>query len=69
MKSLKTTIVKFLGERDENDLSRQDAIAMAVIEKAMKGDLHAVAFIRDMTDKPKKEEAVSPQTVTVRVLK
>ncbi|MBR5783213.1 MAG: hypothetical protein IKY33_03195 [Clostridia bacterium] len=68
MKSFKSTMTGLLAAR-EGEVSRQEAIARAIIEKAMAGDLHAAAFIRDLTDKKKSPQAdKSIRTVTVRVL-
>lgn len=70
MKSFKSCMEGLLREKiqtESGSTSRQDAIAMAIIDKAMKGDLPAVNFIRELTEKKgsgKKEEEV----VRVRVI-
>ena len=71
MKTLKSVMLGELRQKVETEsgesVSRQSAIALAIIDKAMKGDLHAAAFIRDLTDKATEEKAL-PQSVTVRVI-
>ncbi|MBQ6946614.1 MAG: hypothetical protein IJN42_01075 [Clostridia bacterium] len=51
-------------------MTRRDALVLAVIEKAMKGDLPAVNFIKEMTEKKgEKKERATEEVVRVRVLK
>lgn len=48
--------------------SRMDAIALAVVDKAMKGDLSAINFIRELTQKREKSVKGSEEIVRVRVI-
>lgn len=71
MKTLKSVMLKELEQKmempDGESISRQSAIALAVINKAIQGDLHAVAFIRDLTDKAAAEKTPA-QSVTVKII-
>jgi len=71
MKSFKSCMEGLLREKiqtESGSTSRQDAIAMAIIDKAMKGDLPAVNFIRELTEKKesgrKEEEVVRVRVIT-----
>ncbi len=71
MKSFKTCITGLLQEKVESEsgsISRQDAIAMAIIDKAMRGDLPAVNFIRELTEKKESAKGKSEEVVKVRVV-
>lgn len=72
MKSFKSCISSLLQEQVEaqgTSMSRQDAIAMAIIDKAMKGDLPAVNFIRELTEKKKADKAKNAdEVVRVKVI-
>lgn len=69
-KSFKSLFEKALNECIETEhsgsISRRDAIVLAVIEKAMKGDLPSVNFIKDLTEK-KKATKTKPTEEVVRV--
>lgn len=73
MNSFKTTMETLLNETIETELgerSRVDAIALAVIDKAMKGDLASVNFIRELTGKREKAAAkATEEVVRVRVIR
>lgn len=71
MKSFKSCMEGLLREKiqtESGSTSRQDAITMAIIDKAMKGDLPAVNFIRELTEKKesgrKEEEVVRVRVIT-----
>ena len=71
MKSFKSCMEGLLREKiqtESGSTSRQDAVAMAIIDKAMKGDLPAVNFIRELTEKKesgrKEEEVVRVRVIT-----
>lgn len=70
MKSLKSCMKRLLREEVESEsgsICRQDAIAMAIIDKAMRGDLPAVNFIRELTEK-KASAKTKGEEVRVRVI-
>ena len=69
--SLRSRIKQLLREEVESEsgsISRQDAIAMAIIDKAMRGDLPSVNFIREMTERKKNTSNKREETVRVRVI-
>ena len=75
MKSLKTLILEMLseevdpeGEIKTQKISRQRAIALAIVEKAMRGDLPAVNFIRDLTDSKSPRRSEGEQIIQIRVI-
>lgn len=71
MRSLKSCMKQLLREEVESEsgsISRQDAIAMAIIDKAMRGDLPAVNFIRELTEKKNVAPKMARETVRVRVI-
>ena len=52
-KSMQTLLKEALAqtvEKDGQEISRKDAIVQAVLEKAMRGDLPSINFIREMTE-------------------
>ena len=55
-------------ESENGSICRQDAIAMAIIDKAMRGDLPAVNFIRELTEKKGGTSKGTEETVRVRVI-
>lgn len=55
-------------ETEGGEQSRMDAIALAVVDKAMKGDLSAINFIRELTQKREKSVKGSEEIVRVRVI-
>ncbi len=72
MKSFKTTLEKILSERvqtEQGEQTRMDAIALAVVDKAMKGDLPSINFIRELSGKRPKSAEKSEEIVRVRVIR
>lgn len=72
MKSFKTTLEKILGETvqtEQGEQTRMDAIALAVVDKAMKGDLPSINFIRELSGKRAKSAQKSEEIVRVRVIR
>ncbi len=72
MNSFKTTMQRILSETvqtEQGECSRMDAIAMAVVDKAMKGDLPSINFIRELSGKRTKSAEKSEEIVRVRVIR
>ena len=72
MNSFKERMEYLLAQKvacDEGEQSRMDAIALAVVDKALKGDLSAVNFIRELTQKKEKGAKASEEIVRVRVVR
>ena len=71
-KSLETLFKEALKEpvvrEDGGSVSRRDAIVLAVIEKAMKGDLPSVNFIRELTEKYGRKKKETEEVVRVKVI-
>ncbi len=72
-KSFKSLFEKALGECIETEsgesISRRDAIVLAIIDKAMRGDLPAVNFIKDLTQKKSAAKTkASEEVVRVKVI-
>lgn len=56
-------------EREGKQITRRDAIVLAVIDKAMRGDLPAVNFVRELTEKPRAvQNKPNEQILHVRVV-
>ena len=56
-------------EKDGQEISRKDAIVQAVLEKAMRGDLPSINFIREMTEtKTTPKAKPTDQIVRVKVI-
>ncbi len=73
-KKLKTLFRESLSKtvrlEDGSEMTRRDAMVLAVVEKAMRGDLPSVNFIRELTEKKtEKKEKGRDEVVRVRVLK
>ena len=71
-KSLETLFKEALAQpverEDGGSVSRRDAIVLAVIEKAMKGDLPSVNFIRELTEQKGQKKKETEQIVRVKVI-
>lgn len=73
-KKLKTLFRQTLEEEvsvaEGQRMTRRDAIVLAVIEKAMKGDLPSVNFIQALTEKKEdKRQKTGEEVIHVRVIK
>ncbi len=72
MKSMKSIVSDLLKRSAEEirPVNRKEAIALAVIEKAMRGDLPSINFIRELTEDKAESKGrdVKDQIVHVRVV-
>lgn len=72
-KKLKTLFRQTLEEEvsvaEGQRMTRRDAIVLAVIEKAMKGDLPSVNFIQALTEKKEDKRQTGEEVIRVRVIK
>lgn len=71
MKTFKNLMEGLLQEEiqtESGSKSRKDAIALALIDRAMKGDLPAINFIRELTEKKESTGSKAEEVVRVRVI-